>query len=160
MSKQAVILRVIILLFLVLTVFLFRTTRIFMIGLVLLFSARKLIQLVTQFREDQKIERMGDYVTAYKLAKAWGYPEETIADWCEQGRVPSAFKNANLWLIPRDITIVEINKAHSRITAVIRANLVPSIRLPAIQESINRGAGSAILFLYAAGNGKQLQRAR
>ena len=82
-----------------------------MIGIVLLFSARKLNQFVSQFREDQKIERMGDYFTAYKLAKDWGFPEETIAAWCQQGRVPGAFKNANLWLIPRDITMKHINNS-------------------------------------------------
>ena len=109
MSKQAILLLLIILLFLVLTVFLFRTTQIFLIGIVLLFLAKRLIQSVSQFREAKKIERMGDYVTAYKLAKEWSIPEETIADWCQQGRVPGAFKNANLWLIPRDITMNDID---------------------------------------------------
>lgn len=111
MSKQEKILLVVILIFLVLTVFVFRTINIFMFGIVLLLLTRRLSRLRRQLRRAYKLERMGNYFTAYKLAKKWGIPEETIAAWCQQGRVPGAFKNANLWLIPSDITMNNINNS-------------------------------------------------
>lgn len=111
MSKQAKILLAVILIFLVFTVFVFRTTHIFMIGIVLLLLTNKSSRFARQLRRSYKLERMGNYFTAYKLAKKWSIPEETIVNWCQQGRIPGAFKNANLWLIPSDITMNDINNS-------------------------------------------------
>jgi len=115
MSKQAKILLVVILIFLVCTAFVFRTPHIFMIGIVLLLLlANKSSRLSKQLRRAYKLKRMGDYFTAYKLAEKWGISEEIIVDWCQQGHVPGAFKNANLWLIPTDITMNDIDNSVMR----------------------------------------------
>lgn len=80
-----------------------------MIGIVLLFLARRTNRLARLTREAYKIERMGDYYTAHKLAQQFGESEDTITDWCAQGRVPGAFQAENLWLIPRDTTMNDID---------------------------------------------------
>jgi hypothetical protein len=108
MSRLAKILLALIIVFLILTVYLFGTIKFLMIGVVLLMVAYRFNKMANRFREDQKIERMGDYFTAYKLAKDFDVPEETVAAWCRQGRVPGAFKRSNLWLIPRDVTVHDI----------------------------------------------------
>ncbi len=102
LSKLSKLLLLTILLILLLTVYLVGSTKILLIGLCLIFLIVRLQRLVDQFREDQKIERMGDYVTAYKLAQNFCEKEATVVGWCKQGWVPGAFQRNGLWLIPRD----------------------------------------------------------
>ena len=95
MSKQAKILLIVILIWLVCTVFVFRTTKILLIGIALLLIARNLNQLSGQLKEAHKIERMGDYFTAYKFAQKFGEYEATVIDWCVQNsyKIIPQFKN-------------------------------------------------------------------
>lgn len=52
---------------------------------------------------------MQDYLSASKTAKRLGVSDVTISTWCRQGRIPGAFKVSNMWLIPKNITIDEID---------------------------------------------------
>ncbi|MBO5170100.1 MAG: helix-turn-helix domain-containing protein [Candidatus Faecousia sp.] len=43
----------------------------------------------------------------------WGYPQNTISRWCQQGKIPGAQQTApcSPWLIPKD-AVCPIAKPH------------------------------------------------
>jgi len=113
MSKLAKTLLLTILLVLIgtVTAYLYGIGMGLLVMIVLPLLVRKFNRLVNQLQEDRKIKRMGDYVTAYTIAKNFGETEARVEDWCKQGRVPGAFKRDNLWLIPRDFTIYDMDSS-------------------------------------------------
>ena len=44
------------------------------------------------------------YMGTKEASLLWGYPQNTISRWCQQGKVPGAQQTApcSPWLIPRD----------------------------------------------------------
>lgn len=52
---------------------------------------------------------MDDYLSASKTAKRLGVSDVTVSTWCRQGRIPGAFKVSNMWLIPKDVTMDDID---------------------------------------------------
>lgn len=51
-----------------------------------------------------------DLVSATSAAKKIGVPQSTFSDWIRSGRVPGAIKVSNMWLVPADITLEEIDQ--------------------------------------------------
>lgn len=52
---------------------------------------------------------MEDYLSASKTAERLGVSDVTIYSWCRQGRIPGAFKVSNMWLIPKDVKLDDID---------------------------------------------------
>ena len=43
-----------------------------------------------------------DYMTLKEAAEKWGVTPRRVNYYCAAGRIPSAVKMANIWLIPKD----------------------------------------------------------
>jgi len=50
------------------------------------------------------------FVSASEAARKMGIPQTTISKWCLAGRVPGAMKVSNMWLVPADITLADIDR--------------------------------------------------
>lgn len=44
------------------------------------------------------------YMGTKQASALWGYPQNTISRWCQQGKIPGAVQTApcSPWLIPKD----------------------------------------------------------
>ncbi len=43
-----------------------------------------------------------DFLTVREAGELWGITARMATKYCEEGRIPGAFKKGNLWLIPSD----------------------------------------------------------
>jgi len=52
---------------------------------------------------------MSKFLSATKAANKLGVPQTTFSGWLQDGRVPGAMKVSNMWLIPEDISLEDID---------------------------------------------------
>ncbi len=50
------------------------------------------------------------FVSASTAAENVGVAQSTFFDWCLAGRVPGAVKVSNMWLVPDNITLDDIDR--------------------------------------------------
>jgi len=43
-----------------------------------------------------------DYKRVQEASEEWGVNRRRVLHFCEEGRIPGAFKSGGIWLIPRD----------------------------------------------------------
>jgi len=44
-----------------------------------------------------------EYLTVKEAGEKWGITSRMVTVYCSKGRIPSAVKKGNLWLIPQDV---------------------------------------------------------
>ncbi len=52
---------------------------------------------------------MNNLISASKAAINLGVPQTTFSGWIRDGRVPGAMKVSNMWLVPDNVTIDDID---------------------------------------------------
>jgi len=43
-----------------------------------------------------------EYLTLKEMAEKWGISDRMITIYCNEGRIPGAFKKGNMWLVPEN----------------------------------------------------------
>ena len=56
-----------------------------------------------------------DLLTVKEAGELWGITARMVTIYCENGRIPGAFKKGNLWLIPGN-TVKPADRRKKRIT--------------------------------------------
>lgn len=52
-----------------------------------------------------------NFWTASQAARAWKRPKRTVGHWLEDGKIPTAIKVGDRWLIPRNTPRPKVPKA-------------------------------------------------
>lgn len=53
---------------------------------------------------------MSNLISASEMARRLKVSQTTMSRWIQEGRVPNAMKVSNMWLVPEDTTIDDIDR--------------------------------------------------